>query len=159
MKRSAFLLITLSLLAGCVHRTPPNPLLKQYLDAVKVKPSASSWNELGLFYGDMGKLAESETALRKALALDSKSVAIHNNLASCLVRRGDLDGGLEEFKKAADVVTAHNNLAVILIETGDFERARQELVKALAIKPDFAPALANLKLVQQRIEKRPEVNK
>ena len=158
MKRPAVLLILLTLLSGCVHRTPPNPLLKQYLDAVKVKPSASSWNELGLFYGDMGKLADAEDAFRKALALDSKSAVIRNNLGSSLGRRGDLDGAFAEFQKAADVVTAHNNLAVVLIETGDFERARQELVKALAIKPDFAAALANLKLVQQRIERRPEVN-
>ncbi len=156
MKRIAALLISFTLAAGCVHRTPSNPLLKQYLEAVRVSPSAHAWNELGLFHVDAGNAASAENAFRKALELDPKSATIRNNLGACLARRGDLDGALQEFQTTADAVTAHNNLAVILFETGQYERSREELVKALAIQPDFGPALANLKLVQQRIEKRPE---
>ncbi len=156
MNRIAVFLITLTLASGCVQRVPANPLLKQYLDAVRLKPSATAWNELGLFYGDMGNLAAGENAFRRALALDPKSTAIRNNLGTCLARRGDMEGAFEQFQMAANVVTAHNNLAVVLYEAGEYERSRQELVKALAIQPDFAPALANLKLVHQRIEKRPE---
>ena len=76
-----------------------------------------------------------------------------------LARRGDFEGALQEFQLAADVATAHNNLAVVLLEMGQYERSREELVKALAIRRYFAPALANFKLVQERIRERTELQK
>ena len=60
---------------------------------------------------------------------------------------------------AADAATAHNNLAVVLLEMEQYERSREELVKALAIRRYFAPALANFRLVQERMRERAEVQK
>ena len=95
------------------------------------------------------ELAENE--FRRALELNPKSAMTRNNLGMVLARRGDLDGALEQFMAAADAATAHNNLAVVLLEVGRYEESRQQLVKALAIRHYFAPALANFKLVQERI--------
>jgi tetratricopeptide (TPR) repeat protein len=71
-----------------------------------------------------------------------------------LARRGDLEGALQQFQSAADSATAHNNLAVVLLEAGEYEKSREELVKALAIRHYFAPALANFKIVQERIRQK-----
>src|SRR5207249_5354850 len=80
-------------------------------------------------------------------------------LGTLLARRGDLQGALEQFQMAADAATAHNNLAVVLLEMEQYERSREELVKALAIRRYFAPALANFRLVQERMRERAEVQK
>jgi Flp pilus assembly protein TadD len=116
-------------------------------------------NNLGynLLLQDNADAAESE--FRRALELNPKSATSRNNLGVVLARRGDLAGALEQFQSAADPATAHNNLAVVLLEAGQYERSRQELVKALAIRHYFAPALANFKLVQERIRFRAESQK
>ena len=108
-------------------------------------------NNLGynLLLQNKGEAAEAE--FRQALTLNPKSATTRNNLGVVLARRGDLLGALEQFQSAADAATAHNNLAVVLIETGRYEQSRDELLKALAIRHYFAPALANFKLVQERI--------
>ncbi len=170
------------------------PVLEAFL---MQRPSAGSFNELGLLYDAMGDLAGGERALReavsraasrneesdrlhnnlgynlllqnkaeaaetefrRALELNPKSATSRNNLGAVLVRRGDLAGALEQFQATADAATAHNNVAVVLLEMGQYEQSRGELVKALAIRRNFAPAMANFKLVQERIRGRVETPK
>ena len=156
--------------------------------ALKDRPSAGSWDELGLLYDSVGNHAAGENAFReavardpaanrlhnnlgynlllqnkteaaesefrKALELDPKSATSHNNLGVVLARRGDLRRALEQFQAAAEPAAAHNNLAVVLFEMGRYEQSRAELVKALTVRPYFAPALANFRLVQERIRER-----
>ena len=116
-------------------------------------------NNLGynLLLQDRPDAAERE--FRKALDLNPASATARNNLGTLLARRGDLQGALEQFQMAADAAAAHNNLAVVLLEMEQYERSREELVKALAIRHYFAPALANFKLVQERMRERAEVQK
>ena len=104
-------------------------------------------------------MGAAEIEFRRALELNPKSATTRNNLGVALARRGDLAGALEQFQSAADAATAHNNLAVVLLEAGQYEQSRQELVKALAIRHYFAPALANFKLVQDRIRFQAESQK
>jgi Flp pilus assembly protein TadD len=100
-----------------------------------------------------------EEAFRKALELNPASATARNNLGTLLARRGDLAEALEQFQVSTDAATAHNNLAVVLMEIGQYERSREELVKALAIRRYFAPAMANFKLVQERMRERAELQK
>lgn len=165
-----------------------------FLDAlVKQRPSATSWNELGVLYEDTHDLRAAENAFeqalaanpewdsvhnnlgynlllqnrteaaeasfRKALQLNPASVTARNNLGTILARRSDFEGALQQFEMTADAATAHNNLAVVLLEMGQYERSREELVQALTIRHSFAPALANFKLVQERIREQTEVQK
>ena len=113
--------------------------------------SDRSHNNLGYNLLLQNDTAAAEIEFRRALELNPKSATTRNNLGVVLARRGDLAGALEQFQSAADAATAHNNLAVVLLEAGQYEQSRQELVKALAIRHYFAPALANFKLVQERI--------
>ena len=166
------------------------PLMEAFL---KQRPSAGSFNELGLLYDAVGDLVDGESALREAVARDAESDQLRNNLGYnlllqnkaeaaeaefrraldlnpkgaitrnnlgvALVRRGDPRGALEQFQMTSDAATAHNNVAVVLLEMGQYEQGRGELVKALAIRRNFAPALANFKLVQARIRERAELPK
>jgi len=122
--------------------------------AAALKADPTVHNNLGynLFLQDKPEAAEAE--FRRALEFDAAFATARNNLGAVLARRGDLDGALEQFQMTADPATAHNNLAVVLFEAGKYEQSRQQLIKALAIRPDFAPALANFKIVQEVIDKK-----
>jgi tetratricopeptide (TPR) repeat protein len=129
-------------------------------EAVAANPLADQWhNDLGYNLLLQDKTDDAEREFRKALELNPKSVRTHNNLGMLLARRGDIEGALAEFQFGADAATAHNNLAVVLMEVGRYEQSREELVKALAIRRNFAPALSNFKLVQERIRQRAELQK
>ncbi len=108
-------------------------------------------NNLGYNLLLQKKSEAAEVEFRKALELNASSANTHNNLGIMLARRGELQAALEQFQFAADEATAHNNLAVVLLEAGQYEQSREELVKALALRRNFAPALANFKLVQEKI--------
>ena len=128
---------------------------KAFREAVQRNEATDSLhNNLGynLLLQDKADAAESE--FRRALQLNPKAATTRNNMGVILARRGDLQGALEQFQSAADAATAHNNLAVVLLEAGQYEKSREELVKALAIRHYFAPALANFKLVQERIREK-----
>jgi len=116
-------------------------------------------NNLGYSLLLQNKTEAAEPEFRKALELNPSSATARNNLGALLARRGDTQLALEQFQMMADPATAHNNLAVVLLEMGRYEESRDELVKALAIRRSFAPALANFKVVQERIHERAELQK
>jgi tetratricopeptide (TPR) repeat protein len=133
---------------------------KALREAVAGNPAFDLWhNNLGYNLLLQNKTDAAEVEFRKALELNAKSVGTHNNLGIVLARRGDLEAALEQFQFSADAATAHNNLAVALMEAGKYEQSRDELVKSLALQRSFEPALANFKLVQERIRQRAETDK
>jgi superkiller protein 3 len=130
------------------------------------KEALAKSGEFGEWHNNLGynlllqnKIEAAESEFRRALELNPKSATSHNNLGALLARRGDLQAALEQFQFSADAATAHNNLAVVLLEMGKYEQSREELVKALALRRYFAPALANFKLVQDRMRQRAELQK
>jgi Flp pilus assembly protein TadD len=128
--------------------------------AVAANPeSDSAHNNLGYSLFLQGRLEAAEVEFRKAVELMPASTTARNNLATILARRGDTQGALEQFLMTADAATAHNNLAVVLLEMGQYESSRKELVQALTIRRYFAPALANFKLVQERIREQADTEK
>jgi Tfp pilus assembly protein PilF len=129
-------------------------------NAVASNESSDEWhNNLGYNLMWQSKEDAAEIEFRRALELNPKSATAHNNLGTLLARRGKFEAALAEFEFAADPPTAHNNLAVVLMEMKMYEESRGELVKALAMRRNFAPALANFKLVQERVRQRTEVQK
>jgi Flp pilus assembly protein TadD len=125
---------------------------KSFGEALAVNNASDRFhNNLGYNLLLQKKVDSAAVEFRKALELNPTATVTRNNLGVALARIGDLQGALEQFELASDAATAHNNLAVVLLETGRYEESRDELVKALAIRHSFAPALANFKLVQERI--------
>jgi Flp pilus assembly protein TadD len=131
-----------------------------YREAVALDPESDRLhNNLGYNLLLQKDSEGAEVEFRRALELNPQSATVRNNLGVILARRGDLAGALEQFQSVADAATAHNNLAAVLLEAGQYELSRQELVKALAIRRYFAPALANFKLVQERIRLQTDLQK
>src|SRR5437867_4458560 len=131
-----------------------------FAKAVALKPEWDrAHNNLGYNLLLENKTEDAEREFRRAIELNPSSTTARNNLGTLLARRGDLEGALEQFQVAGDAAAAHNNLAVVLLEMGQYDRSREELVKALAIRHFYAPAMANFKLVQERIRERTELQK
>ena len=128
--------------------------------AIEINPeSDSAHNNLGNCLLLQGRFEGAEAEFRKALELNPTSATARNNLAVTLAHTGDVKGSLEQFLMATDAATAHNNLAVVLLEMGQYQRSRQQLVEALTIRHYFAPALANFKIVQERIREQTDAQK
>jgi Flp pilus assembly protein TadD len=121
--------------------------------------SDSAHNNLGYCLLLQGRLEGAEVEFRKALELNPTSATARNNLAVTVARIGDVRGSLEQFLMTSDAATAHNNLAVVLLEMGQYEKSREQLVEALTIRHYFAPALANFKIVQERIREQADAQK
>jgi tetratricopeptide (TPR) repeat protein len=129
-------------------------------EAVAAEPLVDRWrNNLGYNLLLQNRIDAAQSEFLKALESNPNSAATHNNLGMLLARRGELDAALEQFQFAADAATAHNNLAVVLMELGKYEQSRDQLVKALAMRRNFAPALSNFKLVQDRMRQRAAIEK
>jgi tetratricopeptide (TPR) repeat protein len=128
--------------------------------AVAADATSDQWhNNLGYNLLLQNKTDAAEIEFRAALDLNPKSITSRNNLGSVLARRGDLAGAFEEFQFGADAATAHNNLAVVLMELGKYDESRQQLVQALTLRRNFAPALSNFKMVQERMRQLTESQK
>ena len=128
--------------------------------AIAANPESDSLhNNLGYSLLLQKRNEEAEAEFRKALQINPASRTASNNLATVLARRGNLQEAFEQFQKTSDPAAAHNNLAVVLMEMEQYEQSRQQLVAALAIRQAFAPALANFKLVQERIREQAEMRK
>ena len=99
-----------------------------------------AYNALGLTYYKMGKLDLAETALRKALEIDSRSAFVWNNLGLVALERGHDQEAFLDFQKGSELdpkyVQARLNKAVVYLDCGDYKRARTELEKAVEIDPN-----------------------
>ena len=133
---------------------------KAFREMVTLAPESDrAHNNLGYNLLLQSRFEEAEREFQKALESNPASATARNNLGTLMARRDDLEGALEQFQMTSDAATAHNNLAAVLLEMGQYERSREEVVKALAIRHYFAPALANFKLVQERMRDQAEVQK
>ncbi|MBL8215352.1 MAG: tetratricopeptide repeat protein [Bryobacterales bacterium] len=110
-------------------------------------------NNLGYNLWLQGKREDAVAAFRRALSLDSHFAVARNNLGRALLEspaEQDRREAVGHFEAAADRAVAHNNAAAVLMEQGRYDEARKELEQALAVRPDFAPALRNLALLTER---------
>jgi Tfp pilus assembly protein PilF len=101
--------------------------------------------------------ADSETSLRKAIALNRSLARSHNNLGLVLARRGDTEAALKEFALAGcDPADARANLGLVLALEGRLEEAKKEYRLALAAKPKSPLALEGLKAASVALADRAE---
>src|SRR5260370_38444620 len=98
--------------------------------------SALTWRQVGFW-------RDSETLWTHSLEVEPSAVA-HDNLGLVYSARGDLAGGLEQYRAALEIDSdhdnAHNNLGTSLLLLGDSEEALHEFQKALKINPRMASA-------------------
>ncbi len=118
------------------------------LDATR----GSLHNNLGYNLLLQGKPEAAAAEFRRALELDPRSQIAHNNLAEALTAQDKPAAreALTEWGRAEGGAAAHNNMAAVLIEQGRYTDARAEIEAALADRPNFPEALANLRLVSEK---------
>ena len=113
--------------SGAGRSSEAIPFLEAFL---KTSPSANAWNDLALLYDGVGNHEAGERALREALALNTGSGRLHNNLGYNLQLQNKLEGAEQEYRTALelnpDFAAARNNLGALLGRRGDFEGALQQ---------------------------------
>ena len=119
-----------------------------YRAAIAIEPGRSALhNNLGYNLLLQGQPEPAAAEFRRAIQIDPRSEIAHNNLGAALAYQSRGSEALSELRRSADPAVAHNNLAAVLIEQGRYAEARTELLAALGSRPDFPPALVNLRLV------------
>jgi arylsulfatase A-like enzyme/Flp pilus assembly protein TadD len=115
------------------------------------------WIYLGVAYWSKKEFGLAEKAYQKALALDSNSPIIFNNLGSLSLSRAkssktktDLHNAIRYFKTAIELdpnyASAYNGLGTAYGMAGDRDAAIACWKKAIDLKPDFGYPLYNLGL-------------
>jgi Flp pilus assembly protein TadD len=121
-----------------------------YRAALQIDPAQTSLhNNLGYNLLLQGHAESAADEFRKAIVIDPHSAVAHNNLGTALMfaKSGKSEQAFAEWRKSGDPAAAHNNLAAVFLEQGHYPEARQEIATALQFKPDYPPALKNLRLV------------
>ena len=97
--------------------------------AIYAKPeSPDLWNSLGTTLLESGDPEQAVTFYQEALRLNPDYNRGHHNLAFCLDLMGDIEGGIEHFRKAlsldptpVDKVTMEHGLSLALLARGELE--------------------------------------
>ncbi|MEK7282966.1 MAG: alkaline phosphatase family protein [Acidobacteriota bacterium] len=103
---------------------------------------------LGMLYSVLGRPQDAEAQLRRALVIDSASIAAMQELFSLydgLGRSAELQPPLQAALARNPRSAMHRNwLGLVLRRKGDLQGARREFEKTLEIAPDLVGAMANL---------------
>jgi protein O-GlcNAc transferase len=109
--------------------------------------SAAAWTLLGIILRQRSPM-EAETALRRAIDLDSESADAPFHLGNLYREQQRFDAAIVAYEQALLLAPGHpsvlNNLALALEGTGDLDRARTIYETVLSRRPDHREALGNL---------------
>lgn len=124
-----------------------------------VEMGLSDWNlflNLGLLYMETGHLDSAVEVLRLAALLGPYQPVTHFNLGLVYERLGMFQRAQQELLLSLTLdpnqTDAHNQLGVVYAEEGNYELAYQEWSDLVHSNPDYAPARANLAILN-RVER------
>ena len=117
--------------------------------AIEKQPqSAELYSLAGQVYRAQDKIAPSEAALQKALAIDPNSRAVSMELANLYAASGRGKEALGRFQSQAEKnpkdINAWLGIAAVQTRLKDYQAAKAAYEKVLAISPDSVTALNNL---------------
>jgi len=103
----------------------------------KLRPSATSYNNLSNVLAQQGRIDEAIKSLEQALEIRPNYYLTHYNLGNLFASRGELDEARQHFEEALknspDYAAAYNNLAIVLARQGQVTQAVQHFRKALEL--------------------------
>lgn len=103
---------------------------------------------LGVIAHQRGQSAKAVELIGKAISLNRKDPAAHNNLGEALRILGQLEEAESCFKRALnlhpDYTEAYNNLGTVLKQLGRLDEAIASYQRALMLNPNYAQAYSNL---------------
>ena len=116
--------------------------------AVKLKPDALTFNNLGVALGLKGRTDEAMQCHKKAIQLDPKNAEARYNLGNILLSQNKLKQAISEYEKALSIkpkyTKANINLAVALERESRFDEAIEYADKAVKTEPNNVDAQYNL---------------
>jgi len=129
-----------------------------YERALQMIPDdAEIWNQLGSCLLNLDRLEAATAALTRCIELQPKHAIAHANLGNAAARSGDLTGALAHYKHAKRLAPRfskpHYNAAKCHAMLQQWHLAVDGYRAALAIKPDYRIALANLAVSLSMIDK------
>src|SRR5262249_24233584 len=108
---------------------------------------------LGNALNHAGRFDEAGAAYEKALTLNPDFADAHANLAALLFSHGRVKEAVPHFERAVALkpnsAVLHSNLGGALAASGRYAEALQHVRRALELNPEYAPALDNLRRLQQ----------
>jgi tetratricopeptide (TPR) repeat protein len=126
--------------------------ISEYLEAVRL--GLQQWDlfmNLGLAYLERDEKAQAIDAFETAVSLGPGHSEAHFNLALAYERSNRLSDALREISTSLRLAPqdpdARNTRAIIFAELGDQKNARAEWLRLVRAEPDYAPARANLAIL------------
>ncbi len=114
---------------------------------------ANSYYNLGLIYGLRGELNLAEENFKNALKIRPDWSEAHSNLGKVYEVQHNWSQALSHFEAAVQnspqKAIYHYNLGMIYLKLEEKEKALKSLEHALALEPDFKPALQLLKQIKK----------
>jgi tetratricopeptide (TPR) repeat protein len=116
---------------------------------------AASWVNYGIVLRKRGQPREAIAAYDQAAALSPNLAEIYLNRSTARGQLGQDDLALADLNRAIALgpqqpQAAYVNRALLWERAGDYQAAWRDLQAALAIQPDYAPALSALERYQIR---------
>ena len=109
--------------------------------------SADAYQQVARAYEYLGRPADAEASLHKAIALRPDYWDGYNSLGSYFVRQSQYPKAAEAFRKVLELTpdnsAAYSNLGVVLNRMGDRQEARAMYEKSIALNPSY-PVYNNL---------------
>lgn len=107
----------------------------------------AGWGE---FYAAQEKWPQAIERYQQAIKLAPDEPLFKHQLGVAQVKSGAITQGLASFTAAVGEAEAHYNVGVLLYQQGRVVEAEQHLQRALALKPELAPASKMLAKIQQQ---------
>jgi tetratricopeptide (TPR) repeat protein len=109
--------------------------------------------DLGNALSRSSQLEAAAQAYTRAIALNPDFAEPHENLGALLFQHGHAKEAVPQFARAVELrpnsAVLHTNLASALAATGQFAEAMQHVRRALELNPTYAPALDDLRRLEQ----------
>ncbi len=123
-------------------------------EALKHNPlNVEAQRMMGDVHVQLGRSADAVAYYTEALRIDENDALSHRGLAIALHVTGRIDEAIPHYRAAVHERPSDfelwNGLGGALAQTGRFDEAAQMLQEALRLRPDFAPAIANLERVRR----------
>ena len=116
---------------------------------------ASGRHNLGILYGNLGKLNEAEQSYVEALHIDKDFYPAKVNLAMLYNQQGKNDVAEKLYKEILkdnpDLDELYYSLALLLAEKGNYKESLEYMQKASEHTPDHARIFYNMALLRQKL--------
>jgi tetratricopeptide (TPR) repeat protein len=120
------------------QRNDVRAAITQYERAIAANPKfVAAYNQLGMLYQKIGRLAEAEHIFKQGLKADPAAATLRNNLGYCYLTQQRYTDAEKEFRNALELnpvfKRARMNLAIVLANTG---REEESFLQFREVVPD-----------------------